>query len=231
MRGFPAAVLIRRDLDVDSGGVARSGFHAERAADHFDAFPHADESQTVVIFRVGFSVRIKALSVILDVHVDDALKALDAHLHLTGLGMAGDIGKRLLGDPVEHGARRTVGFLDTGEHLEADANAGILHEALHERLEGRDQAQVIEHGRAQLACEAVHDVHGFFHQPLGAGDLFVQCCDAACGLCFEGGEPHVDTRKRLGDYIMQLAADLAALLLLHGQQLARQMEQLLLHLP
>ena len=50
---------------------------------------------------------------------------------------------------------------------------------------------------------------------MGAGDLIVQfgACCVRCGL--QACESHVDTGERLGDDVMQFAADLAALLLLH----------------
>jgi hypothetical protein len=59
----------------------------------------------------------------------------------------------------------------------------------------------------------------FSWRPLGAGG----------GLQLQGGQPDVDAGQGLRDFIVQLAADHLALLFLRGQELARKVPQLLLH--
>ena len=74
----------------------------------------------------------------------------------------------------------------------------------------------------------MHDVDRFFHQPLRAGDVAVQPLGVDRRLLLQGGQPDVDARQRLGDDIMQFAADVFALLLLRRENLAGQPPQLLL---
>ena len=92
-----------------------------------------------------------------------------------------------------------------------------------------DQAEVVQHRRAQFAGEAVHDVHGMLHQLLRAGDVAVQTVGVDGSLLGQRRQPDVDAGEGLGDDIVQLAADLAAFLLLGGENLAGQLPQLFLH--
>jgi hypothetical protein len=78
----------------------------------------------------------------------------------------------------------------------------------------RESAQIVQHRRAQFAGELVHDVHGFFHQPLRAGDVAVEALGVDRGLLGQGRQPDVDAGQGLGDDIVEFAADFPALLLL-----------------
>ena len=77
----------------------------------------------------------------------------------------------------------------------------------------------------------MHDVHRFFHEPLGAGDFFLEALVVERGLGFQGSQPDIDARQGLGYLIMQFAADHLALFLLGRQKLAGQQPQLFLHVP
>ena len=102
-----------------------------------------------------------------------------------------------------------------GRQVSADARP--LGKDFHERMQGGNQPQVVQHRRAQFAGELMHDVHRFFHQPLRAGDVAVQALGVGRGLLFQGRQPDIDARQGLGDDIMQFAADFPAFLLL-GQR-------------
>ncbi len=84
----------------------------------------------------------------------------------------------------------------------------------------RNQAEVVQHRRAQLAGKLMHDVHGFFHEPLRAGDVAVEAAGADRRLLFQDRQPDVDARQCLGDDIMEFAADALSFLLLRQDDLA-----------
>ena len=73
--------------------------------------------------------------------------------------MAGDIGKRFLGDAIEHGSFVTVQLLNgrKGRQTEPDTRLGL--EVLHKRVEGGNQPQVVQHRRAQFPGEQMNDIH------------------------------------------------------------------------
>ena len=171
----------------------------------------------------------EALAVVLDLHVHGAVMVLDADLGPAGFGMAGDIGERLLGHAVEDGAPRVVHLLHSGKGREAHADAGSLHEPLHVGLEGGNEPEVVQHGRAEVAGEAVDDLDGFGHQLLRVGDFIVKIAGVGRGLDAQGGEPEIDAGEGLGDDVVQFPADLFALLFLGGEETAGQVPQFLLH--
>jgi len=49
----------------------------------------------------------------------------------------------------------------------------------------RESAQVVQHRRAQFPGEPMHDVHRFFHEPLRAGDFFLEALVVERGLGFK----------------------------------------------
>ena len=95
-------------------------------------------------------------------------------------------------------------------------------------MQGGNQAQIVQHRRAQFAGELMHDVHRFFHQLLRAGDVAVESLGIGRRLLFQSRQPDVDARQCLGDDIMQFAADFPSLLFLGQKNLAGQLTQLLL---
>ena len=68
----------------------------------------------------------------------------------------------------------------------------------------------------------MHDVNGLLNQQLGAGNISGEAFGVVCRVLFQGPQPHIDARQRLGDHIVQFAADLLALLLLGRKKLARE---------
>ena len=151
------------------------------------------------------------------------------HFHLAGLRMAGHIGERFLGDAIEHRSFVTVHLLNRREGRQADMDARLFPEAFHERVEGGNQSQIVQHRRAQFPGKPMHDVHRLLHQPLRAGDVSLEVFGVVRGRLFQGRQPDIDARQGLGDDIMQFAADLLALFLLRRQKLAGQLPQLFLH--
>ena len=87
-------------------------------------------------------------------------------------------------------------------------------------MKRRDQAQIIQDSRSEFAGKTVHNVHGFFHQPLCPGNVTVKSLGIDGGFLGQGRETHVDSREGLCDDIVQFAADFLALLLLRREYLA-----------
>ena len=145
--------------------------------------------------------------------------------------MAGDVGERFLGDAIQHNSSVTGHLLHRSKGRQADPDARLSPEVFHKRVEGGNQPQVIQHRRAQIPGKLMHDIHCLLHQPLRADDASLQAPGVTRGLLFQTCQAHIDARQRLGDDIMQFAADLLSLFLLHRQKLAGKQPQLILHLP
>ena len=95
-------------------------------------------------------------------------------------------------------------------------------------MEGGNHPQVVQHCRAQIPREPMHDVHRLLDHPLRAGDLILEALRVVCRLGFQGRQPDIDARQGLGNFIVQLAADPFAFFLLRQQKLAGQQPQLFL---
>jgi hypothetical protein len=70
--------------------------NAKSAADHLDTLSHAQEPEAIVLFRTGCARDFKALTIIRDLHADDAAVVLNADICVAGFGMTRHIGQRLL---------------------------------------------------------------------------------------------------------------------------------------
>ena len=80
----------------------------------------------------------------------------------------------------------------------------------------------------EFTGEPFYAFHRFIHQPLRAGNLFFEAAGVDRGLLFQRQQPDIDAQQRLGDFIMQVAADLLSLVLLRRQNLVGQVLQMLL---
>ena len=89
----------------------------------------------------------------------------------------------------------------------------------HEGMQRGNQPEIVQHRRPQFARELMHDVHRLLHQPVRAGDAAFEAPGVQRGFLLQRGQPDADARQRLGDDIVQLAADLFSLILLHRDDL------------
>lgn len=79
----------------------RNGSNGEGALDHFHLFSHPKQSQSIFLFSVQYAFFPKTFTIVFDCHAHGCLQFLNLHFRPTGLGMAGNIGKRFLGDTKE----------------------------------------------------------------------------------------------------------------------------------
>ena len=135
--------------------------------------------------------------------------------------MPGYVRERLLRHAVKDRPLVARQLFHPRKSLQVYVDAGPLGKKFYEGMQCRDQAQVVQHRRAQFARELVHDIDGFFHQPLGAGDVPVQSLRVHQRFLFQHRQPDVDPRQCLGDHIMQFPADAFPLLLLRREDLPR----------
>ena len=80
----------------------------------------------------------------------------------------------------------------------------------------------------EFTCEPFYAFYRFIHQPLRADNLFIEAAGVEGGLLFQCQQADIDAQQRLGDFIMQVAADLFSLVLLRRQKLVGQALQMLL---
>ena len=107
--------------------------------------------------------------------------------------------------------------------------AGPRSVCLHVGLEGRYQAEIVEHRGPQIARESMDDLDRLFDQALGAADVLLDILAGCSRLDFQGGQLHVDAREGLDDLVVELTADRLSLLLLGHQNLVGHLPQLVLH--
>ena len=105
------------------------------------------------------------------------------------LRMLGHIHQRLLRHAIESRPGSAIELFDPGKRDKGDTNACLLQEAIHVRLQGRDQAQIIQHSRAQIACEAMNDLNGLHHEALRDGDLLMELTGIGTGLRLQSRKP------------------------------------------
>ncbi len=87
-------------------------------------------------------------------------------------------------------------------------------------MEGGNQSNIVQRHRAQLTREIMNGVHQFLHQTLGACNVALKIPGVMGRLSFQACQPQIDARQHLGNHIMQVPADLLALILLRGKKLA-----------
>ncbi len=143
--------------------------------------------------------------------------------------MAIHIGERFLCNPKEHRALGGRQLFHFRKGLQVNVDAGLRSEIFHERMQGGNQSEIVEHRRAQFAREFMHDVHGFFYQQLCASEMAVKNFGVAPCVLLQGGKAKIDAGQSLGDDIMQFATDALAFFFLRLQNLTGKIPQLFLH--
>jgi hypothetical protein len=80
----------------------------------------------------------------------------------------------------------------------------------------------------EFTREPFYAFYRFINQPLRADNLFFEAAGVDGGLLFQRQQSDIDAQQRLGNFIMQVAADLFSLVLLRQQELVGQSLQMLL---
>ena len=70
---------------------------------------------------------------------------------------------------------------------------------------------------AAFTGELFYGLRRYLHQPLGAGNLLFDALGVDRGLLFQRQQSDIDSQQRLGDFILQVLADLPSLPLLRRQ--------------
>ena len=81
----------------------------------------------------------------------------NGHIDAAGFRVAGGVGEAFLCDAVEYGSLGRVELLHSRKGRQMRADAGARGEVFHERLQGGNQPEVVQHCGAQFAGEAVDD--------------------------------------------------------------------------
>src|SRR6478736_119339 len=223
---------LKRDGGTEAGAAPGGGVDGEFPA--HEAHPLAEPHETQLagngLGRLGAGDEALAVVAELEAHV--VLRAGDDDVDLPGLGVLGDVGEPLLDDAVEDNFALRVellGVLGLGG-VEAHGEAGALAEALHVVAQRRQQTQVIEHRRPELARELVDVAHRLLDQVLGFAEAARGVRRDRLEGGAEDGEIHVDGGQRLADLVVQVAADALAFVFLDLEHAVRHAAQVLLHL-
>ena len=86
---------------------------------------------------------------------------------MRGVGVMGDVVEGLLGDAIQDGAAAGVELFDGGIRGDGDGDVVVFGELLGVGQEGGDDAEVIEHGGAEVAGEAVDGLNRLFDESMG----------------------------------------------------------------
>ena len=132
------------------------------------------------------------------------------HLDPAGAAVAGGVGERLLGDPVDDqlGVVAEVGEVALGAELGLDLTARELLDLARDR---RRQAEVVERGRAQLAGEREQLAHRLVGERFGLGELGLELRRRRLAGRLEAQQ---QPGQRLVDLVVEVAGDPRPLLLL-----------------
>ena len=117
------------NFHFDGGAFAGRGFDRKSAADHFDAFPHAEQSEALAAFGIQHAFDLKGFAVVFYFHADAVRQFFDAHFHAAGFRMAGHIGERFLCNPKEHRALGGRQLFHFRKGLQVNVDAGLRSES------------------------------------------------------------------------------------------------------
>ena len=96
--------------------------------------------------------------------------------------MAGDIGERFLGDPINHRSLDIVQLFKLSRDRETNVDARPFRKAFHIRMKGGNKPQFVQEHRTQFTSEPMHDFHRFFHKLLRADDFLLETTGVDRGL-------------------------------------------------
>ena len=125
----------------------------------------------------------------------------------------GDVGERLLGDPVDHQLLVVAQRRHVAAAAELGMDPGAFGEVADLLAQRRHQAVVVERAGAQLARQVEQLLHRLVGQQLGLAQLPAQRVPRVLG---GGLQPQDDRGERLVDLVVQVLGDPLALLLLRA---------------
>ena len=152
----------------------------------------------------------KPAAVVGDLHPHDVVVERDVDAHVLGAGVLGDVGERLLHEPIDGGLE--LGVEPAADlHLYVDLEPLDGREALPEALDRRRQPDLVQRRRSQLGDQRPQALD------LGADVVDRLACRLPQGLrvapAQRRGEQHLKRPERLQRLVVQLARPAAALLL------------------
>ena len=188
--------------------MIRAGLDRQLAADQQGALAHAADAEAALGLLEG-----EAAAVVGDLELDPVGGAAQGDIDAPRLAVAGGVGQRLLGDPVEDELRVVVevGEVALGAQLGLQAGAPQPLDLAGDR---RGEAEVVERRRPQLAGEREQLAHRLAGQRPGLGDLRLEPRRRRFAHRLE---PQQQPGQRLVDLVVQVAGDAGALLLLGAQ--------------
>ncbi len=150
---------------------------------------------------------------------------MQAHLHVPGPGMPGDIRQGLLQDP-EYGDREIlVGHHVLGLHADGALDARHLLELLALPFHGGGQPQVIEHAGPKVHVDPLDGLHGHIDQFLHGARPLQELLLLGGDLLVEQDDPRVERRQELAQLVVQLPGNPGPLLLANGLEMQGEIAQ------
>ena len=109
-------------------------FDREFATDHFQSFPHAEQSQSAVSFRAEDAFHIKGFAVVGYCQANPVRQFFNLNFHRAGLRMDGHIIEGFQGDAIEDGTLADGQLVHCGVGGQTRPHARPLHEILHKSV-------------------------------------------------------------------------------------------------
>ena len=160
---------LERNANPELGATLRLGNDVDGSAEARDALSDPGEAEAPPRAGESGCRWIEATSIVADAADDLALGALDRERGAGGTRVARDIAERLLGDPIQRcfdGSSQSA----AGGTLDRDGELRTSRQPLAEEAQCRNQAEVLEDGRAQLVRQTTKLV---FDLVQSGGELFL----------------------------------------------------------
>ena len=131
--------------------------------------------------------------------------------------MAGDVGQRFLGDPVEDQLGVAAELRQAGLHVHVDVEPGVLGDALAEHEQRAREPEVVERLRPQPARDPAHLLEAPARGLLRLQDALAGAVGHVAG---DAAELQHHAGQRLADAVVELLGDAQPLALLGGERAA-----------
>src|SRR5581483_10192083 len=110
-----------RNLNPDSSATVWLGDDADPAINGLHSLFHSDQSETSLCLPGA----VKAGAIILHDDVDQVSIGMNSNQYISGIGVAGAVGKRFLDDAINAGTLRVREFVQDTLDLHGGRNAGV----------------------------------------------------------------------------------------------------------
>jgi hypothetical protein len=136
------------------------------------AFPHADQAETGSR-AIGLNgMKVEANAVVFDGATEDPVATANANPDATRASVANGIGERFLDDTIKSnfdGSGKTAGSLD----FQVDGKTGAFGDAIGEKANGGNPAQIVEDERTQLVRVAAQLAMNLIEGGVDLSELFL----------------------------------------------------------